>query len=116
MDESGLLPAPNEEEHELLRPQLPAGADRRQAIAAALRWSGDIAQTLDGVWPAALNGQLRRPSDAHLLDMLVREWIIDGADSGDVIREASSRPQRIDEPPGAAATGVHARAVASRGQ
>jgi hypothetical protein len=80
MDESGLLPALNEDEYEWLRPQLPAGADNRQAIAAALRWRGDIAQTLNGVWPAQFDGQLRRPPDAHLLDMLVREWIIDGAE------------------------------------
>ena len=58
-----LLPALSDDEYEWLLPQLPAGADSRQATEAVLRWMGDIAQTLEVVWPAAFDGQLRRPAD-----------------------------------------------------
>jgi hypothetical protein len=72
MPEDGLLPAVPEDEFEWLRPQMPEGADSDEKVALVMRWIGDVQTLVNVVWPAEIDGALRRPPDAHLLDRTVR--------------------------------------------
>jgi hypothetical protein len=93
MEQDGLLPPVGDDYHEWLRPQLEGEADRDEVIAAYATWMVDIQQMLQVVWPAAVDGELRRPPDAHIVDGLVRRWIIDNTDNPELIAEVSLRPQ-----------------------
>lgn len=79
MERDGLLPAVDDDEFEWLRPQIPRGATSREKVALVARWIGDVQNMVDVVWPAEIDGQLRRPPDTHLLDRLVRIHLLEGA-------------------------------------
>lgn len=94
MTEDGLLPAIAEDESEWLRPQISEGAESDEKVALIMDWIGDIQNLANVVWPAEIEGVLERPPDAHLLDQMVRDSILEEA-SPEIQGEVSVRPSAV---------------------
>lgn len=80
-EENGLLPV-IEDEHEWLRPTSDAFDD--DPIGQTFRLIADHKELERIIWPARIDGDLRRPPDEHILDQLVREEFEGASGSADL--------------------------------
>lgn len=87
----GLLPALPPDEHAWLQD---APERSNPTVDGILRTVADIRLMNQIVWPARVDGLLERPPDSHVLDAIVREHLIEGAND-EIRNEALGRPEAM---------------------
>src|SRR5690348_7997080 len=89
LPKDGLLPAAPAKDHEWLRSS-PTRVD--DSVPSILRTVADVRQLSHIVWPARIDGRLECPPEAHVLDAIVRQYLIEGAPEA-IRNEALDRPE-----------------------